>query len=209
MSQSVKRQVIFWPLVTAGVILDLATKAIVFKQVGYRNPPFKIIPGFIEFECHLNPGVAFGLGGGVPAWIHVLISGAICAFLVLLFYKGPSWSMPENTAPGAAHPPPGAEPGLPWGLWHDIAVGLILAGAVGNVYDRVVLGAVRDFIKVYIGGWLIQGGWWPTFNVADSCISVGVCVYLALTIIDMVVAGRAKRRTERAIPSPPRIGGEG
>ena len=186
MSQSVKRQVIFWSLVAAGVILDLTTKAIVFKQVGFGNPPFKIISGFIEFECHLNPGVAFGMGAGVPPWIHALISGAICAFLVMLFYKGPRWSMPENTAPGA-------EAGLPWGLWHDIAVGLILAGAVGNVYDRVLSGEVRDFIKVYVGGWLIQGGWWPTFNVADSCISVGVCVYLILTIVDMVVAGRAKR----------------
>lgn len=50
-------------------------------------------------------------------------------------------------------------------IWVQTSVGLILGGALGNVIDRLIWGYVVDFIRV---------GWWPTFNVADSCISIGV-----------------------------------
>lgn len=58
-------------------------------------------------------------------------------------------------------------------IWVKLCTGLILGGALGNVIDRIRLSYVVDFIKI---------GWWPTFNIADSCISVGV-VILALYLL--------------------------
>jgi len=57
--------------------------------------------------------------------------------------------------------------------WMALALALILGGAVGNLVDRVIYGHVIDFIDVYYVNWHF-----PTFNVADSAISVGVCLLL-------------------------------
>jgi signal peptidase II len=54
-----------------------------------------------------------------------------------------------------------------------LATGLIVGGALGNVWDRVRFGAVADFYDVYIGSWH-----WPAFNIADSAISIGVVLFL-------------------------------
>ena len=64
-----------------------------------------------------------------------------------------------------------------------IAVGLILGGALGNIIDRFNDGQVTDFIRI---------GWWPYFNIADSCITVGVLFLLILEF-------RTKRETRREI----------
>lgn len=58
-----------------------------------------------------------------------------------------------------------------------IAIGCIIGGALGNIYDRIALGYVVDFVDVYAGSWH-----WPVFNLADSAISVGV-VLLLLTLL--------------------------
>jgi signal peptidase II len=54
-----------------------------------------------------------------------------------------------------------------------VAIGLIIGGAIGNVIDRIRLGAVVDFLDFHIGTWH-----WPAFNVADSAICIGVAVML-------------------------------
>ena len=54
-----------------------------------------------------------------------------------------------------------------------VAIGLIIGGAVGNVIDRICLGAVVDFLDFHVGSWH-----WPAFNVADSAICIGVAVML-------------------------------
>jgi signal peptidase II len=64
------------------------------------------------------------------------------------------------------------------------AIGLIVGGAVGNVIDRVVHGAVVDFLDVYWGGYH-----WPAFNVADSGITVGAI----LLVVDSLFSGRAQK----------------
>lgn len=50
-----------------------------------------------------------------------------------------------------------------------VVLGLIIGGAVGNIIDRIAYGYVRDFIRI---------GWWPTFNVADSCIVIGGLIFV-------------------------------
>ena len=62
------------------------------------------------------------------------------------------------------------------------ALALVLGGALGNLYDRVTLGHVVDFVQLHAAGW-----YFPAFNVADSAITVGV----ALMIWDSLVAGGA------------------
>ena len=60
----------------------------------------------------------------------------------------------------------------------QIALGLIMGGALGNVIDRVRFGAVFDFLDVHVGD-----AHWPAFNVADSCICVGAAVILCQAVI--------------------------
>ncbi len=58
-------------------------------------------------------------------------------------------------------------------MWLSCAFALVLGGAVGNVIDRIIYGHVIDFIDVYYQHWH-----WPTFNIADSAISIGVTLLL-------------------------------
>ncbi len=69
-----------------------------------------------------------------------------------------------------------------------VALSLVLGGAVGNVWDRIVHGYVVDFIDVYYGDWH-----WPAFNVADSAICVGA----ALLIIDALFNRNDQSQTEK------------
>jgi len=63
-------------------------------------------------------------------------------------------------------------------VWYTAAKALILGGAVGNLYDRVSKGAVRDFVDVYFGG--VSGWHWPTFNVADMALVCGIGMLLLM-----------------------------
>ncbi|MFO7900539.1 MAG: signal peptidase II [Planctomycetota bacterium] len=114
-------------------------------------PPVVLIPGFLHIVYGRNYGGVFGLGQG--AGLVWLAFGVVAGGLVVWFaYR-------DDTRP----------PTL------QVALGLVMAGAVGNVYDRVVFGYVRDFIEVYY--W--PGKAWPAFNIADAGICVGAA-YLAL-----------------------------
>jgi signal peptidase II len=67
-----------------------------------------------------------------------------------------------------------------------LSLALILGGAAGNLYDRLAHGAVTDFLELYVGEFH-----WPTFNLADSAITIGV----ALALLDMLRARRGGQRT--------------
>jgi signal peptidase II len=106
----------------------------------------------------MNPGLAFGLLGGVPTgwrWVVALLS--IAALVVLA-------RVALRVMPGGNR------------LDH-VAIGLIFGGAIGNLVDRLRFGAVVDFVDLHVHGYH-----WPAFNVADSAISVGV-VLLALRLL--------------------------
>jgi signal peptidase II len=108
-----------------------------------------VIDGFLDFAYAENTGIAFSQfsnGGEVGRWL--LVSIAVIAAAGVLYYFFTQNSA-EDSALGAG--------------------ALLLAGIVGNVIDRIRLGYVIDFIDVHIASYH-----WPTFNVADSCITVGV-----------------------------------
>ncbi len=130
-----------------------------------------ISEGFFYIGHTWNPGIVFGLGqkaGPVFLWISVLAVPAIIAIFWSL--KNPHWVMTAS-------------------------LGLILGGTIGNMYDRVRWGAVRDFIKFI----LPKYGVWPLFNIADSCICVGV----ALLTIEMVFFEEKKAKAPEPAPAAP------
>lgn len=106
---------------------------------------------FLDLTLAWNKGVSFGMfgGGGAPAYVFVLIALAISAFLL--------WQMVKAETRLAA-----------------LGYALIVGGALGNVVDRAIYGAVIDFILLYWRDWH-----WPVFNVADMAITFGVCLILA------------------------------
>jgi signal peptidase II len=130
-------------LVLAVVLLvDQVTKRLVQSGIteGDRHGVF---PG-VEFVHVRNHGVAFGAFAGGGAIVAVIIGAALLALVV--------WFTRHATT------------GLAW-----LPTGLLLGGAVGNIFDRVRDGAVTDFVKFPA---------WPAFNVADIAITFGVLTLL-------------------------------
>ena len=142
---------LFWTVAALTAAADLVTKHLVFQRLpDAHSDPIVVIDGFIQIVHSENRGGVFGLFQGSGMW---LLFGIAAGLLVIWFAH-----RRENRV---------------WPL--QVALGLIMAGAIGNVFDRLVFGYVRDFIDVCY--W--PGKHWPAFNVADSGICVGA-VYLAV-----------------------------
>jgi signal peptidase II len=138
---------LFWPLVIAIVTADRVSKAMAEQTLWPRNVPRDVFGDWFRWTLVYNPGAAFGLHlGPYSRWIFLALTlGA----LVILFrlYAG--------TASGDR--------------WRTLALGLVTAGACGNLIDRIISpNGVVDFIDVGIGD-----SRWPTFNVADMAVSTG------------------------------------
>ncbi len=135
----------------AALVLDQATKAWILA-IMTADPREIVVTPFLSLVLVWNRGISFGLFGDAgeeTRWLLVALAAAIC--VVLLF-----WLRRAETRLAA------------------VGIGLVIGGAVGNVIDRVRLGAVVDFVDLH--GW----GWhWPAFNVADTAITVGVAALLA------------------------------
>ena len=133
----------------AVVIADQATKV---AAVALLDPAssVELIPT-LDLVLAYNTGAAFSFlstAGGWQRWLFIGLAVAICGFIL-------HWLRD-----------------LPRGArWFPLALSLILGGAVGNVIDRIRIGAVVDFIDFHVGGWH-----WPAFNVADSAICVGAAL---------------------------------
>ena len=142
----------------ATAALDQASKA--WIVYGVMNPPRVIeIAPFFNLVMVWNAGASFGLFGSAPAWgryLLVAVASAICAGLAV-------WLARAGSKPLAA------------------ALGLVIGGAAGNVVDRLVHGAVADFLDFHAFGYH-----WPAFNAADAAISVGV----AALVLDGLIGGR-------------------
>jgi signal peptidase II len=143
-----------------GLGLDLGTKLWMQNLLqmdpdrGTAERRIEIIPGFFALEGTYNPGVTFGLAKGntYPILVFTLV-----ATLLLT-----AWLFVTRQKSAALH----------------VALGMVLAGAIGNLYDRVQWTKVRDFLLFYWGDPAHPSFKWPNFNVADSMIVVGVCLIL-------------------------------
>lgn len=138
----------FYGLAALVFAADRLTKSIVEAHVSaYDIHP--VIPGFFDIVHSQNRGIAFGLmNDSTSAWrTIVLIVFATAALLMVAAMLWRAARMDRWTATGLA---------------------LVLGGAAGNLFDRIVWGRVTDFLEFYVRGWH-----WPTFNVADSCVVIG------------------------------------
>lgn len=130
------------------IVLDRLTKRMVAERLSLHDG-VQVIPNFFRIIHTENPGAAFGLFADSPSeWkVALLILFSVIALLIvsaLLWKNSHSWS---TTGVGLA---------------------LILGGAIGNLWDRLVSGHVVDFLLFYVGQYQ-----WPAFNLADSSIVVG------------------------------------
>ena len=156
-------------LVTALVLIaDRISKLYIRDSLpGFESIP--VIPGLFRIIHTENPGAAFGVLADGNPWLRGLILIGVST-VVLLFVAGALLNSKSSYS----------------GLATRIALALILGGAIGNLYDRVIRGTVTDFLEVYRGSWSF-----PAFNVADSAITVGS----ALLLIDLI---RPRRHVSQA-----------
>jgi signal peptidase II len=148
----------FYFLVALAVfLLDRASKVFVEARLPLHQSQ-TIIPGFFDLAHTRNTGVAFGfLANSDAVWVpQVLTVISAVALLAILAFSLRNSS--QN-----------------WKLQFGLM--LVLGGAGGNLYDRLFHGYVTDFIEVYYRGYH-----WPTFNLADSSISIGIGLLLLETL---------------------------
>jgi len=146
-------------LVLLVIVLDQLTKIWVVKSFRLYES-LEIIPNFFNLTYLTNKGAAFGfLAGVTAAWRHYFFLGLVSVALVLLVV---AWRRMHKDH-----------------LFYGPALALIAGGAIGNVIDRVRLGAVVDFLDFYVAGYH-----WPAFNVADSAITVGVALFLLTNFLE-------------------------
>ena len=101
-----------------------------------------------------NKGAAFGMFAGLGNEIFIVFSLVAILFIIVYLFKTTRATE----------------------IW---ALSLILGGAAGNLLDRILIGKVVDFIDVYIGKWH-----WPSFNVADSALTVGISLFVISSLLD-------------------------
>lgn len=160
------KAMLFWPLVVTLVAADRVSKIIAEQALWPRNVPNPVFGDWFRWTLVYNPGAAFGLHlGPYSRWIFLVLTvGA----LVILFRL---YRQTENGD-----------------RWRTLAIGLVTAGAFGNLIDRIVSPrGVVDFIDVGIGD-----SRWPTFNVADMAVSTGAF------LLAWVMWGEDKAAEERA-----------
>lgn len=183
--------------VVIGLGLDLWTKELAFNRLA-AGPPYQlvdvqtgklrwyveprfdlreshglvVIRNFLNFNVTVNEGAVFGFGQG-RRWIFVAISVAAIVFLTYLFATSGRQRL------------------------YQIVLGMLLAGVLGNMYDRIRLGYVRDMIYA-----LPKWGAFPyIFNVADSLLCVGV----ALVFVHSLFQSKRKSLPSPAAPPPANV----
>lgn len=144
--------------------MDLVTKSLVFSYLDriVSNPPqcVELIPGIFRLSKHINEGAVWSLGSGYPLLL-LLLTALILPAVVFLAYHIEGSPLPL------------------------IALGFLLGGAAGNLYDRIfsweylaAIGmwkrGVRDFIDIGIN----EKWRWPVFNLADIWIVIGVFTFV-------------------------------
>jgi signal peptidase II len=154
---------LFWSLALIGLTIDQASKYSVFAWLddGRRGEIHEVVSGVFQLEARFGPGgesdrrpevnkgALWGLGSGYNGLFAAISLGAAAAIVV--------WSCRRRAA----------QEGL-----LCVALGLILAGTLGNFYDRVVYGGVRDFLH-----WKYLFDF-PVFNFADCCLVLGAGLLL-------------------------------
>ena len=127
------------------VVLDQVSKYVVVEKLA-NQPPVEVT-SFFNLLLVYNRGAAFSFLAGAGGWQREFFTGIALiasAWIIWLLYRHAQQTL------------------------FSLALALVLGGAIGNVIDRVMIGAVVDFLDFHAFGWH-----WPAFNVADSAITCG------------------------------------
>jgi len=133
------------------IILDQWVKLLAIKHLSLHSS-YAVMP-FLNFTLIFNTGTAFSFlsfASGWQIWLFIGLAVIVCSSILI-------WM---GRIPRQAH-------------WLAISLALIFGGALGNLIDRLYYGYVIDFIDVYVKNWH-----YPTFNLADSAICVGVIILI-------------------------------
>ncbi len=146
---------------------DRVTKILAERTLAFGDS-VPLIPGFFQLTRVHNTGMAFGMlddvAIGSKAWILTGVSAALIGVIVWFAVKAG-----------------------PLSRWTAAGLTLMLAGALGNMWDRIAYGHVVDFLDAYIGE-----AHWPVFNIADATICAGVGLLILESVAEF-----------RGAPSPP------
>lgn len=157
MSMKIFKTGLIWLWVSLAVfLLDQWTKGWASTHLGMYQP--QEVTSFLNWTLMHNEGMAFSILADQPGWQRWFISAVaiiIVTWLLHWLYETPSHHRLLN-----------------------IGLALIVGGAIGNTYDRLLLGYVVDFIEVYY-----KTFYWPAFNIADIAISCGAF----FLILDMFI----------------------
>jgi signal peptidase II len=130
------------------IILDQVTKRLVMDMIGNAGQMIEVLP-FFNLVYVWNPGISFGLlqsGTDLGVYILIAIAAMITGLFAFLLFRAET-------------------------LFVALACGTIIGGAIGNIIDRILYGAVYDFLDFHAFGYH-----WPAFNVADSCVLIGIAM---------------------------------
>jgi signal peptidase II len=144
-------------LSVATLAIDQASKQTILAYLRAKGTMVVVFEDFFRLVEVWNRGVSFGMLGGdrsLPPWVLSGVAVAVCVGLFVWLRRVER----KYTA---------------WGI------GLVMGGAIGNVIDRALWGAVFDFADFFVGQWH-----WPAFNIADAAIVIGV----GLLLLDSLVA---------------------
>jgi signal peptidase II len=152
----VGRWLLFWSIALGGTAFDLTTKSIIFSRLGHPHAQtYPLIPNLLELHTSENTGALWGIGAGLPRSSLIFAGLSVVAAFVIfyyLFFLGAASSRVLT-----------------------VALGLIMAGAMGNCYDRLALGYVRDFVHFHIDAINFECA---IFNFADNMLVIGACTLL-------------------------------
>ena len=138
------------------ILLDQWSKYYVFNIFAKSEINVIEVLPFFNLSKVYNYGISFGMLGNIAYGKLILSSVAIVIVLILLFWL---YKVRKN--------------------YLSVALGMVIGGAIGNIIDRVRVGAVADFLDFHIAGYH-----WPAFNIADSAVFLGVAVLLIDSFLD-------------------------
>lgn len=174
-----RKYTLFAVVTAVVVVLDQLSKWWVRTNLELWRDSVDVIPGFFELVHYQNTGAAFGVMQDDPDAMKKFAVFTLVALGIMVVMV---WKLPGNEGAVAA------------------IMGLITGGAIGNAIDRVLYAAVTDFLRFYTNAegpsaWLRANfgtAEWPSFNIADSAIVVGILVFF----VQQLVASRTETDAE-------------
>jgi signal peptidase II len=152
-----KKKGLSFVLIAILLFVDQVSKALIAENIPV-NSSREIVPHFFHLVHIRNKGAIFGFfSQSGNTWVFILLtlaSFAALGLVIFYFFKTPPREKLLN-----------------------LSLSFILAGALGNLIDRILRGSVIDFLDFSVRGWH-----WPSFNVADSCITVGALLLVFIFI---------------------------